>query len=77
MGEELKKEVVITLEVESGKLVSIEPRNGARITGEVAAEELGKIYGSTQGFKFIGLLLHAESSPGCVYWINGIPIRIC
>jgi hypothetical protein len=71
-----RKQAVITVDVETGEVVSVEPKNGAEISG-VLPQEIDQAYRSATGLKFVGLVLHIHSSPGCVYWINGIPIKVC
>ena len=71
-----KKLLVITIEVDTGNVVSVEPTNGAKREA-VSKKDLDDIYNSKSGFRHIGLLLFNHSKAGCVYWINGMPVRYC
>ena len=71
------KQMIITADTETGKVVSVVDENGNQAT-RVDPKELDKIYESQDGFKFVGTILHAESSPGCFYLIlGGWPFKIC
>ncbi len=69
--------MVITLDTETGKVVKAVDENGNEAT-RVDPKELEGIYQSKDGFKYIGMILHAESSPGCAYLIiGGWGFKIC
>jgi hypothetical protein len=77
MEERGSKHMVITVETETGRVVKVVDENGNEAT-RVDAEEIDKIYHSEDGFKYVGTILHAESSPGCAYLvIAGWGFRIC
>ena len=45
---------------------------------EVSKEEIQQIYESQDGFRYVGLILHAHSSPGCWYFFfAGKWYKIC
>jgi len=71
------KHMIITLETETGKAVKIVDENGNQAT-PVDPAELQQI-SQGQGVKFVGVILHAQSSPGCVYVItaSGRAVKIC
>jgi hypothetical protein len=71
------KQIVITADTETGKILSVKDENGtpATIVGE---DEIQKAYESPNGFKYIGTMLFTHSSPGCVWVvIGGRYYRIC
>lgn len=44
---------------------------------ELTPEQMEEIY-QNQGFKHVGVILYAKSSPGCVYFVvGGRAFRIC
>jgi uncharacterized protein Veg len=71
------KHMKIKLETATGKVVKVEDENGKKAT-EVTPAEIEQIYQS-KGFKYVGVILHAESSPGCVYVItaSGRAVKVC
>jgi len=69
--------MMITLDTETGKAVKVVDENGNEAT-RVDPKEIDKIYHSREGFKYVGSILHAHSSPGCVYFIiGGWYFKIC
>jgi hypothetical protein len=62
------KKMKIKFDVASGKLMKVVDEKGEKAT-RVNQTEVGRIYRSLHGFKHIGVILHAESSPGCMYVI--------
>ena len=71
------KNMKIKVETETGKVVKVVDENGNEAT-PVDPKEIEKIYQSKDGFKYVGSILHAESSPGCSYYFfGGRFFRIC
>ena len=71
------KHMIITVETKTGKTVKIVDENGNHAT-EVDPKEIEEIYKSKDGFKFVSTILHAHSSPGCVYYfIGGKYFKFC
>ena len=69
------KYMKIKIEIETGK-VKVKDENNNPGT-EVSQADLDQIY-QNQGFKHIGTILYAESSPGCVYYVAGTrALKIC
>jgi hypothetical protein len=69
--------MVIKVNIETGEVEPPLDENG-RPASEVDFKNIEEIYKSPNGFKHIGLILHAHSSPGCVYAIiGGKAYRIC
>ena len=64
---EIKME--ITVNAETGEVTSVTSEYGK--TETVSQEELQAIYQSAKGFRWVGLMLHTHSSPGCVYYLLG------
>ncbi len=77
MTEGGSKYMKITLNTETGEVVEVVDENGNEAT-RVDPEEVKKIYHSKDGLRYVGLILHAHSSPGCFYWVyNGYFYQIC
>ena len=71
------KQMIITLDTETGKVVSVVDDQGNKPT-RVAPEELDKIYHSRDGLRYVGTILYAHSSPGCIYIrFGGEGYKIC
>ena len=67
----------IKLEAATGNTLEVKDENGNDAT-TVTPEAMEQIYYSERGFKYVGVILHAESSPGCVYYVTGGRVyRIC
>ncbi len=71
-----KKLLVITVEIDTGKVVSVVPTNGAKKEA-ISKKDFDDLYNSKDGFRYIGSLLFNHSKAGCIYWINGMPVRYC
>ena len=77
MEEELtQKLAVITIDVDSGKVISIEGRNGAQVS-EMAEGELKVIHGQTGAYNTVAWIVRSHSSPGCVRLIGGSLVKVC
>ena len=57
------RNVIITVETETGKVLKVVDENGNE-GQRVDPKEIEKIYNSEAGLKHVGLVLHAHSSPG-------------
>jgi len=57
------KHMKIKVETATGKVVKVVDENGNEAT-RVDLKELEEIYQSKDGFKYVGSILHAHSSPG-------------
>ena len=64
--EQKSKHMIITVETKTGKVVKVVDENGNDAT-EVDPKDIEEIYKSKDGFKYVSTILHAHSSPGCVY----------
>ena len=72
-----KKEMKIKVKKATGKIEAVLHGNDAPAT-PVSAADLQQIYSSPDGFKFVGVILHTHSSPGCYYWIfGGEAYKVC
>lgn len=77
MTEAGSKQMIITVDTKTGKVVKVVDENGNEAT-RVGPERLEKIYNSEDGFKYVGSILHAHASPECVYIIvAGYAFVIC
>jgi hypothetical protein len=71
------KQMIIIVDTETGKIVSVADEKGNEAT-KVDLDEFEKIYQSPNGFKHISTMLFAHSSPGCIYIsIGGRYFKIC
>ena len=62
-------EITIKLDRATGSVLEVLPKNPSKHT-TVTKEEWERIYNSELGFRYIYLLLHARSSPGCYYYYD-------
>ena len=77
MVEITNKAAVITVDIETGHIVSVEGINGAQVV-PMKDGELTTIYGQNgAGYDCVGMLLHSHSSPGCLRLIGGSLVRVC
>ena len=77
MTERGSKQMIITADTETGKVVSVTDENGNQAT-KLDCRDLDKIYEGKDGFKYVGTILYAHESPGCFYVIlGGWPFKIC
>jgi hypothetical protein len=71
------KHMKIKLDTATGKMVEVVDENGNPAT-PLNQAEIDRIYQSPDGFKYVGVILHAESSPRCIYLVlGGTGYRIC
>jgi len=66
----MPKKMKIKFEAATGKHLYCVDENGKPAT-DVEKAEMDRIYQSPAGFKHIGVILHAKSSPGCMYVVIG------
>ena len=62
------KKMKIKVKKATGEIVYVKHENDDPAT-EVTPAELEQIYQSQDGFRYVGAILHAHSSPGCIYLI--------
>ncbi|MFO7707145.1 MAG: hypothetical protein R6V84_03155 [Desulfobacterales bacterium] len=60
----------IKLEVETANLVKVVDDDEKDAT-PVTPAEMEAIYGSPNGFRYVGTILQAKNSPGCMYIVIG------
>ena len=70
MAKDGSRHAIITVDVETGRIISITDENGKKPI-KVDPRDIDKIYQTTDGFKYVGTILHAQLSPGCVYFMMG------
>jgi len=71
------KKMKIKVKTETGEVIEVVDENNKKAT-KVDPAEIQQIYQSQNGFKFVGLILHAESNPRCVYYVYGGDVyRLC
>ena len=61
------KHMIITVDTQTGKVVEPVVDEKGRKATRVDPKKIGEIYRSEEGFKYVGTILHAHSSPGCAY----------
>ena len=72
------RQMIITLDVETGRVVSVTNEN-LTPANDLDCRELGKIYQGKDRLKYVGTIVHAHSSPGCIYFTDllGFVHEIC
>jgi hypothetical protein len=71
------KHMKIKVDTATGKTLKVADEHGNLAT-PVTQAEIDQIYQSPDGFKYVGVILHAESSPGCTYLVmGGTWFKIC
>jgi hypothetical protein len=60
----------IKVNTATGMKVKVKDEHGNAAT-PVDQAEIDRIYQTPGGFKYVGVILHAESSPGCMYVVLG------
>ena len=65
-----QKAVVITVEIDSGRVAGVQAINGGTIQTPTPADVEGKHQG-LNGFKHLTTIYFSHSSPGCLYWFAG------
>lgn len=77
MVETKDKAAVITVDVETGRILGVEGINGAQVV-EMSPGELQQAYGQTgAGYDCVGWIVHSHSSPGCLRLIGGSLVKVC
>ena len=72
------KYMIIKVDTESGRVVEPPEDEKGQKAEEVSPAMFDEIYNSNIGFKYVATILHAHSSPGCIYIrIGGKLFRIC
>ena len=67
----------IELDTATGKKLKVVDEHGNKAT-PVDQAEIDRIYQTPGGFKYVGVILHAESSPGCAYiFLGGATYKVC
>ena len=72
-------EIILKVDRATGTLIEVRKTNEVEIEF-VDPEEAGKIYKSKDGFRYVVTLLHAHSSPGCIWYFDPVLkkwVRIC
>ena len=64
------KKMKVKVKKSTGEIVEVTDENNA-LGIPVDPTELQQIYESPDGFRYVGVILHTHSSPGCVYYIIG------
>ena len=70
MGNDGNKKMKIKVKKATGEMVELKDDDGTPGV-PVTQQELDQIYQSPEGFKFVGVMLHTHSSPGCFYIVSG------
>jgi len=65
------KAMVITVEIDTGRVAGVQGINGAVINNVPDAKLIEGDHGGTVGFRHCGTAFYSHSSPGCVYWFAG------
>jgi hypothetical protein len=77
MADELApKLAIITINLNNGKVVDVEGKNGA-VKSEPTPQEIENAYNSGAEFRHVGAAMFTHSSPGCLYWWQGRWIKVC
>jgi hypothetical protein len=72
-----QKLVRITIDIDNGKVLTIEGINGAQVS-DMPEGELKDTHGAAgAGWDTIAWITHSHSSPGCVRLIGGSLVKIC
>jgi hypothetical protein len=72
------KKIKIKVKTENGEVDQISDNSDNDAT-PVTPQELIDIYQSPNGFKYVGVILHAVTNPRCVYVItaSGRAVKVC
>ena len=71
------KKMKVKVKKSTGEIVEVTDENNA-LGIPVDPTELQQIYESPDGFRYVGVILHTHSSPGCIYLvIGGYGFKIC
>ena len=70
--------MIIKVDTKNGRIVEPPEDEKGQKAKEVSLEAIDEIYRTDSGFKHVATILHAHSSPGCIYIrIGGRFFRIC
>ena len=75
----MAKKMKIKVRTDNGKTDPVVGTDGTTVTQptEVTPEQMQEIY-DNEGFKYVGVILWAKTSPGCVYYCSrGKCYKIC
>ena len=72
-----QKLVVITIDIDNGKVISLVGQNGAVVQDPAPQQDIETGYNGPAGLKHVGAAVHTHSSPGCLYWWQGHWIKVC
>ena len=71
------KKMKIKVKTDTGDLDRVTDENNNEAT-EMTADEVEQLYQNPAGVKHVGTILHAHSSPGCVYYFyRGRYYKVC
>jgi len=72
------KQIKIKVKKLSGEIVEVLNENNDQSI-PVPPAEIEQIYQSQNGFRYVGVILHTHSSPGCIYIItaSGAARKVC
>jgi hypothetical protein len=77
MATTTKKAAVITIELDTGHIVSVEGINGAEAR-EMPLQDMATVYNQTgAGYNCVGWIVHSHSSDPCLRVIGGSLVRVC
>jgi len=78
MGQDGSGKIKIKVKTETGEVDQIKDNSGNDAT-QVTEQELQEVYQSPNGFKYVGVILHADYNPKCVYVItaSGRVVKVC
>ena len=70
--------MIIKVDTKNGRIVELPQDEKGQKAEEVSMETIDEIYRTDSGFKHVATILHAHSSPGCIYIrIGGKAFKIC
>ena len=77
MGNSGNKKMKVKVKKATGEVVYVKHENDDDAI-QVTQAELDQIYQSPEGFKYVGVMLHATTNPTCIYFIlGGWAYKIC
>jgi hypothetical protein len=77
MGNSGNKKIKIKVKKATGEIVYVKHENDDD-ADDVTEQELQQIYDSPDGFRYVAVILYAESNPKCIYVVRaGKAYKIC
>ena len=78
MTKDGSKKIKIKVKTETGEVDQLSDNSDNDAT-PVTPQELEQIYQSPNGFKYVGVILHAVTNPKCVYVVtaSGRAVKVC